>query len=172
MSQISSSLYYIKMKMHQEALPWPLLHDPITYSASCSWLRIYTVSKQTCRSLHDEAKRALHAQLLQLCLTLWEPMDHSPLGSPVHGIFGKNPGVGCHTLLQGIFPKQGSNMELLRLLHCRHWAPWGSSKRRDSPLKEISQWCHCWHFGPDSSLQQMVCLVHCQCLAASFAFTH
>ena len=29
---------------------------------------------------------------------------------------GKNTGVGCHALLQGIFPTQGSN---LGLLHCR-----------------------------------------------------
>ena len=29
---------------------------------------------------------------------------------------GKNTGVGCHSLLQGIFPTQGSN---LSLLHCR-----------------------------------------------------
>ena len=32
---------------------------------------------------------------------------------------GKNTGVGCHFLLQGIFRTQGSNMRLLRLLHCR-----------------------------------------------------
>ena len=33
------------------------------------------------------------------------PMDYSPLGSSVHGIFpGKNTGVDCHVLLQGIFP--------------------------------------------------------------------
>ena len=30
---------------------------------------------------------------------------------------GKNTGVGCHFLLQGIFPTQGSNQCLLRLLH-------------------------------------------------------
>ena len=30
---------------------------------------------------------------------------------------GKNTGVGCHALLQGIFPTQGSNPHLLRLLH-------------------------------------------------------
>ena len=30
---------------------------------------------------------------------------------------GKNTGVGCHFLLQGIFPTQGSNPHLLRLLH-------------------------------------------------------
>ena len=32
-----------------------------------------------------------------------------PWGSP-----GKNTGVGCHFLLQGIFPAQGSNLHLLR----------------------------------------------------------
>ena len=31
----------------------------------------------------------------------------------------KNTGVGCHVLLQGIFPTQGSNLCLLQLLH---WA--------------------------------------------------
>ena len=30
---------------------------------------------------------------------------------------GKNTGVGCHALLQGIFPTQGMNLHLLRLLH-------------------------------------------------------
>ena len=30
---------------------------------------------------------------------------------------GKNTGVGCHALLQRIFPTQGSNQHLLRLLH-------------------------------------------------------
>ena len=30
---------------------------------------------------------------------------------------GKNTGVGCHFPLQGIFPTQGSNPHLLRLLH-------------------------------------------------------
>ena len=32
---------------------------------------------------------------------------------------GKNTGVGCHFLLQGIFPTKGSNPCLLSLLHCR-----------------------------------------------------
>ena len=32
---------------------------------------------------------------------------------------GKNIGVGCHFLLQEIFPTQGSNTCLLHLLHCR-----------------------------------------------------
>jgi len=46
-----------------------------------------------------------------------DPMDCSQPGSSVHGDSpGKNTGVGCHFLLQGIFPTQKSN---LGLLHCR-----------------------------------------------------
>ena len=30
---------------------------------------------------------------------------------------GMNSGVGCHALLQGIFPTLGSNLRLLYLLH-------------------------------------------------------
>ena len=59
-----------------------------------------------------------HTPLLQLksCPTLW-PHDCSLLGSSVHADSpGKNTGVGCHALLQGIFPTQGSNPGRL---HCR-----------------------------------------------------
>ena len=46
----------------------------------------------------------------QSCPTLCNPMNYSPTGSSVHGDSpGKNTGVGCHALLQGIFPTQGSN---------------------------------------------------------------
>ena len=39
----------------------------------------------------------------QLCLTLCDPMDCRPPGSCVHGDSpGKNTGVGCHALLQGL----------------------------------------------------------------------
>ena len=45
------------------------------------------------------------------CPTLCNPMDCSPSGSSVHGIFwGKNTGVGCHFLLLGIFLTQRSNI--------------------------------------------------------------
>ena len=44
-------------------------------------------------------------------------MDCSPPGSSVHGdSAGKNTGVGCHALLQEIFPIQGSNPHLLCLM--------------------------------------------------------
>ena len=32
---------------------------------------------------------------------------------------GKNTGVGCYFLLQGIFLTQGSNLRVLRFLHCQ-----------------------------------------------------
>ena len=41
---------------------------------------------------------------------LCDPVDCSPPGSSVHGDSpGKNTGVGCHALLQGIFRTQGLN---------------------------------------------------------------
>ena len=44
------------------------------------------------------------------CLTFCDLMDCSLPGSSVHGDSpGKNTGLGCHVLLQGIFPTQGSN---------------------------------------------------------------
>ena len=57
------------------------------------------------------------AKSLQSCPTLCDPMDCSLSGSSVHGDSpSKNTGVGCHALLQRIFPTQGSNPGLL---HCR-----------------------------------------------------
>ena len=54
----------------------------------------------------------------QLCLTLCNPMDCSPSGSSLHGIFqARILKQRCHFLLQGIFPTQGLNPRLLSLLH-------------------------------------------------------
>ena len=42
-----------------------------------------------------------YIEVIQLCLTLCDPMDYSLSGSSVHGIFpGKSAGVGCHCLLR------------------------------------------------------------------------
>ena len=43
-------------------------------------------------------------RVTQSCLTLSDPMDYSSWDSP-----GQNTGVGSFSLLQGIFPTQGSN---------------------------------------------------------------
>ena len=59
---------------------------------------------------------------------LWPTRLLSPWVSP-----GKNTGVGCHFLLQRIFPTQGSNPGLL---HCKqivyHLRPWGSPRTTES----------------------------------------
>ena len=61
----------------------------------------------------------------QSCPTFCNPRDCSPPGSFVHGDSpGKNIGVGCHALLQGISPTQGLNTGLLHhrqiLYHLSH----------------------------------------------------
>ena len=54
--------------------------------------------------------------VIQSYPTLWNPIDYSLPSSSVHGdLPDKNTGMGCHVLLQGIFPTQGSNPGLL---HC------------------------------------------------------
>ena len=55
------------------------------------------------------------AQSLQLYLTLCDPMDCRPVLCPWNSP-GKNTGVGCHFLLQEIFPTQELNPGLS---HCR-----------------------------------------------------
>ena len=65
------------------------------------------------------------------CPSLCNPMDCSPPGSSVHGDSpGKNTGVGCYALLQGIFLTQGLNLHLL------HW--WVHSL----PLEPTLGSCH------------------------------
>ena len=59
-----------------------------------------------------------HAKSLQACLTLCDPMDCSlPSSSCLRDFLGKNTGMGCHALLQGVFPTQEANLSLLCLLH-------------------------------------------------------
>ena len=67
--------------------------------------------------INSFVKAAVLCLVTQSCLTLCDPMDCIPLVSSVHGdSLGKNTGVGCHALLQGIFPTQGLNPDLS---HCR-----------------------------------------------------
>ena len=52
------------------------------------------------------------AKSLQSCLTFWDPMDIARHASLSMRFPGKNTGVGCHVVLQGIFPTQGLNPDL------------------------------------------------------------
>ena len=47
-----------------------------------------------------------HFNHVQVCVTLWTVAHQAPLSMEFPG---KNTGVGCHALLQGIFPTQGLN---------------------------------------------------------------
>ena len=84
----------------------------------CRWI-LYHVSHEGSPTVHA---MLCYAKSLQSCLTLCDPMDCSLPGSSVHGDSpGKNPGVGCHALLQGILPTQGSNPgfpQCRRILYC------------------------------------------------------
>ena len=61
----------------------------------------------SCVETYITSKETLVAQS---CSPLCHPMDCSPPGSSVHGDSpGKSTGVGCHALLQGIFPNQVLN---------------------------------------------------------------
>ena len=72
----------------------------------------------------------------QSCLTLCNPMNCSLPGSSVHGDSpGKNTGVGCHALFQGIFPTQGLNPGLP---HCRGMLYWLSHKGSQRILEWVA----------------------------------
>ena len=106
--------------------------------------RVTAVSATENGSLPQESEK-VKVSATQLCLTLCEPMDCRPTrllcpwNSP-----GKNPGVGSHSLLQGILLTQGLNPGGL---HCRqilyHLSHQGRSPRRPTHFKEkerIQSW--------------------------------
>ena len=73
---------------------------------------------------------------------LWPARLLCPWDSP-----GKNTAVGCHFLLQGIFPTQGSNPHLLHLLHwqagslpLRHLGSLGMHKTLFPPFLSWEIW--------------------------------
>ena len=49
----------------------------------------------------------------------WQVRKESDMTERLQSHFSSNIGVGCHFLLQGIFPTQGQNPCLLHLLHCQ-----------------------------------------------------
>ena len=80
----------------------------------------------------------------QSCPTLCDLMDCSPPGSSCPWNFpGRNIGVGCHFLLQGIFLTQGLSPHLLRPLHGQADSlPQASPGKTITPLKvKVSQSC-------------------------------
>ena len=78
----------------------------VTFVIMTKWFILFywnIVDLQCCVSFKCNRKVILAKSSLILC----DPTDCSPPSSSVHGIFpGKNPGVGCHFLLHGIFLTQ------------------------------------------------------------------
>ena len=115
------------MATHSSILAWRIPMDRGAW-----WTRVHGVAKsrkglsdfhfsQQKLTQHFKAITCLVSQfsclVSQLCPTLCNPMNCCLSGSSVHRDSpGKNSGVGCHALLQGIFPIQGSNPGSL---HCR-----------------------------------------------------
>ena len=69
------------------------------------------------------------------------------------GFLGKNTGVGCHFLLQRIFPTQGLNTCCLLLLHCRqilyHWVTLEAPRRHQT----FSNYTLCFFFFNQTELK-------------------
>ena len=81
--------------------------------------------------------------------SLCVPMNCSLPGSSCPWDFsGKNTGVGCHFLLQGIFLTQGLNLYLLCLLHYRWFlyllSHQGSLSRDATHITEVPISCYCY----------------------------
>ena len=88
---------------------WASLHLHLPPKNSQVWSVI--VISRCSMTLRIFVLEKVKVLVVKSCLTLCDPMDGSPPGSSVHGIFpGKNTGVHCHSLLQGLN---------LHLLHCR-----------------------------------------------------
>ena len=105
--------------------------------------------------------------ITKLYPTLCDPMDCSPPGFSVHEDFpGKNTEVGCHALLQGIFPTQGSDPGLPYcrwfLDHLNHQGSqtWPTGHISSGPCLFSSFFSY--HASSHSSVQ------HCLC----FSFPH
>ena len=102
-------------------------HTP-QLSVSMSQLKILYVATNTRRSqvnkyFYLKKKKPAHfivntqcVLVTQSCPTLCAPIDCSCQAPLSMEFSGQNTGVGCHFLLQSIFPTQGSNQGLL---HCR-----------------------------------------------------
>ena len=101
--------------------------DPcIAKNPNTTWQCVRAQSLQSCLILCLNGKEEvrvtsfimLQAHVLsrfshvQLFTNSWTVAHQAP---PSMGFSGKNTGVGCHALLQGIFPTQGLNLHLL------HW---------------------------------------------------
>ena len=94
-----------------------------------------------------------------------------PHGPPGFSVHGENAGVGCHALLQGIFPTQGSNPGLP---HCRQivyhlshqgsprileWAAYPFSRGSSQPRNQTGVFCTAGGFFTNWAISATQCTV-------------
>ena len=102
---------------------------------SWTWLSNWKTTAQNGDKPDLPWKNANACMLSQLCLTLCNPMDCTRLLSPWG--FSRQEWVGCHALLQGIFPTLGSNPGLP---HCRQILYHLSHQGRPEKQMDSSYW--------------------------------
>ena len=89
-------------------------------------------------------------------------MDCSLPGSSVHGIFqGRNTGVGCHFLLQGIFqPRNQTHIPCMGRQIPYHWVTWGTLLSYYTYF--IFHWCWLGQCLTHIRCSQNVCWKNCE----------
>ena len=79
---------------------------------------LFSEQRSSCQNHKISQGTLMRAKSLRSCPSLCNPMDYIACQAPLSKDSpDNNTGVGCHTLLQGIFLTQGSNPCLLCLLH-------------------------------------------------------
>ena len=127
------------LQLERQVLPWPFsgCETEVQNSEVSS---VYTEKRQWNLSLNPSCPiDTTVLSHVQLC-NPWTVAHLSPLSM---GPPGKNTGVGCHFLLQGIFLTQESNSHLLHLLH------WQADSLPPAHLGSP-----CWHHGPCLSVKR------------------
>ena len=146
-SHLGPSLEFIKcfLGIHLTDTTWISIHKERNYSfkklglfyfLNCTAENAHWISGVTWKSMatKDENKVSCkHAKLPQPWPTLRDPVDCSMWGSSVHGDSpGKNTGMGCHALLQEIFPFRVEPMSFrspaLGWWFFTNWATWKAPK--------------------------------------------
>ena len=138
---VTVAMDYVAFLLAQAAVDWAreLPAVPVTLTIK------YNVSVVTGRfeqSHFLEGNDCCCCLVVQSCRTVCDPVDCSTPPPRLLCLWdspGKNTGVGCHFLLQGIFLTQGLN---LHLLHCRqtlyHLSHQGSLRERIGFVKPLT----------------------------------
>ena len=112
---------------------WTCPVDPSQMYVSLFWSRVKRMERH--QHYHINTAFLCCCSVAKSCSTLLQPHGLWTARLPCPWNFpGKNTGMSCHFLLQGIFPAQGSKLEApAALLYCRqilyHWAKWETQGR-------------------------------------------